>query len=584
MNIKSKNKIRIDKSFKIEAGPGAGKTEFLVNHIKNVLQNSNLLGCTRKVTCITYTNTAVDTILKRLGQAASDKVEVSTIHSFLYKNVVKPYCSFIPEEYQLCSSKIKGHDDFYISSKYIREWFENDDLNSLKHPNTKKQILTLPVLNQALQNWLKSMQCTYKNNSVSFECDNQKALVYDKKTGKLTRINASNLKILSRKILGLKKVYWRKGRLDHNDVLYFSYVLINKFPFILDVLSAKFPYIFIDEYQDTNPIQSFVLDEIRKKDIVVGVIGDKSQSIYKFQGADPSMFDSFKVDADSSYTISDNHRSTNQIVKLLNDIRGDICQIPCKNIDNIEATIFVGSSNEAYFRACGVCSGEKVVSLSRDNIGSNAMKKEIEGNALDKYLLEQFLSQDSVSQRRKCILSFIQSVELAVNRKYKDAIKSIEWIFKDEDNPKKIALMNLSKLLKEYNKYTNGTLMMFYDTICRLVNIKLSGFKKGATKNFYEKTPYKSMAICINIIDDTSNHITIHKAKGAEYENVILLESKNIMEFLLSPDLFNNEEHRIIYVALSRAENRLFIQIANLDDDNEKRIREKYSYLNIQRI
>lgn len=584
MNIKSEDKIRIDKSFKIEAGPGAGKTEFLVNHIKNILQNSTLLGCTRKVACITYTNTAVDTILKRLGQAASDKVEVSTIHSFLYRNVVKPYCSFIPDEYELCCSKIKGHDDFYVSSKYIREWFEQEDLSNLKHPNSKKQILSLPALNQALQGWLKSMQCIYKDNSVSFECDNQKALGHDKKTDKPIRINSRNLKILSSKIIELKKIYWRKGRLDHNDVLCFSFILISKYPLILDVLSAKFPYVFIDEYQDTNPIQSFVLDEIRKKDTVVGVIGDKSQSIYKFQSAEPLLFESFKVDVNSSYTICDNHRSTNQIVKLLNDIRGDICQNPCKNVDDIEVTIFIGSPNKAYISACDICSGEKVVSLSRDNVGSNAMKKEIEGNDLDKKLLDQYLNQDSMSQRRNCILSFMQSVELAVNSKYKEAIKSIEWIFKDEENPKKFALLSLSKMLKEYNNYSDGTLMMFYDTICRVSNIKLSGFKKGAAKDFYEKNSYKSMAICINIIDDTSNHITIHKAKGAEYENVILLESKNIIEFLLSPELFDNEEHRIMYVALSRARKRLFLQITDLDDDNEKRIREKYCYVNIHRV
>lgn len=85
MIITSKDKINFDLEFKIEAGPGAGKTEFLVNHIKDILQNSNKLACARKVACITYTNTAVETILKRLGKGVSDRVEVSTIHSFYIK-------------------------------------------------------------------------------------------------------------------------------------------------------------------------------------------------------------------------------------------------------------------------------------------------------------------------------------------------------------------------------------------------------------------------------------------------------------------------------------------------------------------
>lgn len=119
MIITSKDKICIEENFKIEAGPGAGKTEFLVNHIKNVLQNSTRLSCARKVACITYTNTAVETILKRIGKGVSNRVEVSTIHSFLYRNIVKPYCPFIPVEYELCCEKVKGHDEFYINNKYI---------------------------------------------------------------------------------------------------------------------------------------------------------------------------------------------------------------------------------------------------------------------------------------------------------------------------------------------------------------------------------------------------------------------------------------------------------------------------------
>ena len=95
MTIISTDKIPIEEGFKVEAGPGAGKTDFLVNHIKNVIQNSDRLSCTRKVACITYTNTGVETILQRLGKSVSGKVEVSTIHSFLYRNVVKPYATFI---------------------------------------------------------------------------------------------------------------------------------------------------------------------------------------------------------------------------------------------------------------------------------------------------------------------------------------------------------------------------------------------------------------------------------------------------------------------------------------------------------
>ena len=67
--------------FRVSAGPGAGKTYWLVGHIKNVLHNSSRLAKSKKIACITYTNIAVETILSRLG-TSSENVEVSTIHSF----------------------------------------------------------------------------------------------------------------------------------------------------------------------------------------------------------------------------------------------------------------------------------------------------------------------------------------------------------------------------------------------------------------------------------------------------------------------------------------------------------------------
>ncbi len=480
--------------------------------------------------------------------------------------------------------KINGHDEFFVNSKYVREWLDNKEFDKLDNPNTRNQILKLPALNQALKSWLLSIKCVYKSNTISFQCDNTKAVGYDNKKNIRNGIKAKNLKILSSKLIELKNIYWRKGKLEHNDILFFSYILIEKYPFILDVLRAKYLYIFIDEYQDTNPVQAYIVSEIRKKETIVGVIGDKAQSIYSFQGADSSLFDSFKVDKNSKYTIIENHRSSNQIVKFLNNVRNDINQDPCEDIDGDEAIIFVGDRNTAYNEACKICKKDKektVVSLSRDNINSNAMKKEIEGN--DK-LLEEYSNMDSSSERRNYILSFIEAIELAINCKYKESIKRIEWIFRNEADPKKIALYSLSKMLKEYYSYNEGTLMKFYNVICLTINANLSGFRKGKAKDFYEQNSYKSMAICINIVDDTSNHITIHKAKGSEYQNVIIIGTKNTKDMLLNPKLDANEEHRINYVGMSRAEKRLFIQIDDLTADEEKELQKKYEGIFVERL
>ena len=82
MIINAQTKLNIEQDFKVQAGPGAGKTEFLVNHITNVIQTSEKLERMKKIACITYTNTAAQTVLQRLGKSVSNRVDVSTIHSF----------------------------------------------------------------------------------------------------------------------------------------------------------------------------------------------------------------------------------------------------------------------------------------------------------------------------------------------------------------------------------------------------------------------------------------------------------------------------------------------------------------------
>ncbi|WP_040327633.1 UvrD-helicase domain-containing protein [Clostridium ihumii] len=574
--------LDIEKEFKIEAGPGAGKTRFLVNHINNVMKNSERLYSSRKVACITYTNTAVETILERLGEGASLKTEVSTIHSFLYNNIVKPYSSFIPEEYEVSSEKLNGHDDPMVNGSIARKWIENGEFDDLKNPNTKNQILKLPQCFAALKSWLITAKCTESKGNIEWVFDNTKAVDYENDKG--TGIKKSNLDILKSKFIEYKKFYWRSGILDHEDVLFFSAVLIQKYPFILSVLRAKYPYFFIDEFQDTSPIQSYIINEIRKDESIIGIIGDKAQSIYGFSGAEVKLFNGFKIKKDCKHTIKENHRSDKMIVDLLNKIRSDLEQVPQRSYVGSVIKLYIGDRNKAFNRAQALCGEETLYSLSRDNITSNIMKARLEGTASNNKLFDKLDRIDSNSQRKEYIISFIKSVELARNQNFKEALKKIEWIYKSKPDTKKIALEMLSYALNYYTLYSQKSLMEFYLILSKHENcFKLSGFRNGAIKDLYNDTPYMDMALCVNIIEDKSKNITIHKAKGAEYENVFIIGNKQLLSMLVNPDLESEEEQRIFYVALSRAEKRLFFQLDELSDEDEKIIHKKYRF-SIERI
>lgn len=85
------------------------------------------------------------------------------------------------------------------------------------------------------------------------------------------------------------------------------------------------------------------------------------------------------------------------------------------------------------------------------------------------------------------------------------------------------------------------------------------------------------MSACINIPDDMSKNKTIHKSKGDEFDNVLLvLESYKELDFILSPKLVDDEEHRIRYVAVSRAKERLFISVPSLDITDEPKFSEHF--------
>ena len=302
---------KIDSHFKVSAGPGAGKTYWLVNHIKNVLHSSNRLYRTKKIACITYTNIAVETILGRLG-TSSNQVEVSTIHSFLYKNIVKPYASFIANEFGLNVKELDGHDEIYLTFGKIKEWADetnqsylyydkNAELSKLKQKNLKKA--------------LNNLQWILENNDVTLKINPKKSY--------LSKITPT-VSIRSNSLINFKKKYWEKGILAHDDVLFFSFQIIKKFPFVIEVLTAKFPYIFIDEFQDSNPIQVELFRLIGISGTTIGIIGDVAQSIYVFQGADFRQFNNFKLSNVTEYQLIENRRSSNEIIRALNNIRKDI--------------------------------------------------------------------------------------------------------------------------------------------------------------------------------------------------------------------------------------------------------------------
>ncbi len=572
----------IDRSFKISAGPGAGKTYWLVNHIKNVLHNSNKLYKTKRIGCITYTNIAVETIINRLNYCY-DNIFVSTIHSFLYQNIVKPYISFIPTEYGLDISNVDGHDEIVTSFKKVKDWLEeHPKKDELKHPFTLNQLTKLPDNKNALINWLESV--SYKidgSNNIYINADNRKAYAYSDK-GNRVGINYKTLETLKSDLIGYKKQYWENGKLSHDDVLFFSYILLQQHPYIANIISEKYPYLFFDEFQDINPIQLEILKKLSSLNIVIGIIGDVNQSIYSFQGAIPEQFVNFRTENMDEYILKENRRSSTEIINFLNKIRTDIKQEDVRNEKISNPKLIIGDPIKALRKAKTILGNDDIVSLSRDNITSNILKKEFDKKSINRQLLIIFKNIDSNYKRYNIVITGITTLALANAGKIRDAIRITETYYSYVHNKNKRQKLALNYLYCIYAKFYNNTevtLTEFVSFLRTKMKKDISNFKAGKIKDFYDSHTVEELMLCINIPEDKSQHKTIHKAKGDEFNNVLLvLKSFDDLKFIFNSNLNSNEEHRINYVGVSRAKDNLFINVPNLDDNTERKI---ISYLEI---
>lgn len=543
--ITSNDKIPVDCHFKVKAGPGAGKTHWLINHINNVLAHSGKrLGKCGKIACITYTNVAVDTITNRLG-GNTNVVEVCTIHSFFYNHIVKPYLRYIADEEGFNLDLLKGEDD-----RYDLSYTTLQDIKQI----TNQQYANDSCLKKALG------KAKWKIEKGNIICNTDYAMPS----------GSGNLKLSPKTYLAYKKIAWSKGLMHYDDTIYFAYKVITKFSFLQEVIARKFPFMFIDEFQDSHPIQVRIIKMIANSGTTIGVIGDPAQSIYGFLGAEVKQFNAFSLAGLQEYIIEGNRRSSIRIVDFLNKIRTDLQQKPQRTNQGYTTSVFVGNHVDNYQKLLNAGIGDVCV-LSYDNVNANSLKKMTKGvNVTDNHLIDKIT--DSDEKRKNTVATFVKVLEHAKMGNFKKAFNFMSRL--DFDVSK--AVIMLQAMLANYDSISKMSLYDFYCHINNDFSLGMSAMRKGKAQTFYSSHPYLELAMCVSHEEDDGLQRTIHKAKGDEFDNVLVcLGEDKLLEILLTPDLESNESHRVYYVAASRARERLFFSIPTLSDENRMNLENK---------
>lgn len=551
IEITSDTLIPIDTSFRLKAGPGAGKTHWLINHIKNVIANSTHLQALGKIACLTYSNIGVETIVNRLGH--SRNIEIVTLHSFLYSNIVRPYLYLIAESEGFNLKQFTGIIDDFVM----------DDYPTYKIVSEKSK--------QSIQfaqwpKYLNNLRWKIKNQKI--ECTSNKPII----VGKNNKAGVKSKDVYASPIMGriYKKLAWAKGILNYDDVNYFAVKILIKYRWIGKLLALSYPYIFIDEFQDTNPIQAAILQEIgRNSGVHMGIIGDTAQSIYKFQGATPQIFNGFKLPNLIDYEIKNNRRSLKPIVDFLNKLRDDLPQVAIRNEKGEPVRFLIGTKEQAFSYL--ITKKFDFLTLSHTNIDTNALRYQFYENrgivksvGLDKI-------EDSNHERKNVITCLIKSIENARNGRFKFAFTQLERA--------NITSEKSVIILKTFLSLQNLDNMSLFDIASKLIScgVAIKTFKKGNCLNYYTQHKYGEFAQEVSIEDNDTDQRTIHKAKGGEAANVLLTTNEKFKPNLFfNFDLMNEEYHRVHYVAMSRARDRLYIQFPNISPEEEEYFIEKW--------
>ena len=133
---------------------------------------------------------------------------------------------------------------------------------------------------------------------------------------------SSDMEAISRLFQGYQRHKREHQLLDFDDLLVYLQQLLKNHPDIRERISSSFRYIMVDEYQDTNKIQAEILYLLTGAHQNIMVVGDDSQSIYAFRGANfrnimefPKMFPDTRI-----ITLEENYRSVQPILNLTNVI------------------------------------------------------------------------------------------------------------------------------------------------------------------------------------------------------------------------------------------------------------------------
>ena len=590
LNDKQKEAVmHVDGPCLVLAGAGSGKTRVLTERIVNLINNGvspyNILA-------ITFTNKAAREMRERVYNSIEEeanKIFIGTFHSLGLK-IVRENASVIG----------------YSNNVTI---LDRDDVNTLIKRFMKE--LNLDTDHYPVKSILNKISFAKNEGLSPEEFDKFAKAPLDMAACKVYKMYESALK--------------RSNSVDFDDLLILPLRIFKKDKSVLEKYQEHFKYILVDEYQDTNMVQYDMCKLLASKYRNLFVVGDMDQSIYSFRFANYMNVINFEKDNKDAKVIvlDENYRSTNNILNAANDViknnkerkeknlwssKGDgdkIKYIRCDN-EQEEASTVVRLTKELLDK------GEKpseIAVLYRTNgqsrvfeeaflkenipfkiVGSYFFYNRKEIKDLISYMHLIYNNNDDASLERVINVPRRGIGSKTIERLRSEASISDKSMFEVVSSGKELGFKNL--IIDLTNESKNTDLVGLVDVILDKTGIRkeleekndleseirlenLNEFKSIALA-FQEKGIFSLEEFLENIslvsdkneykeVDDGINLMTLHSAKGLEFNDVFLVGMEEGIfphnrSFESESEL--EEERRLCYVGITRAKEHLWLMNA----------------------
>lgn len=572
----------------IIAGAGAGKTKTLTTKIAYLIEKENV--APENILAITFTNKAAkemkDRLFKTIGQTAK-YLQVSTFHSFGLKLLRENYDAL-------------GYDKNFVI-------MDSDDSLTVVKKIIKDIGYDPKIYNpRAIRNKISSC----KNEMTSPEA-------YE-------RYAASDFeKVVQEVYAKYEKKLQRNNSVDFDDLLLLPIELFKKNPDILNKYQDLYQYILIDEYQDTNEAQYILTKMLSAKNRKITCVGDDSQSIYSFRGANYKNILNFEKDYKDAKTIllEQNYRSTSNILDAANQV---IKNNKMRKDKNLWTSRGIGEKIK-YYRAYNERDEaqyviRKIKELTNRNVEYKDIAVLYRTNAQSRVLEEEMLKENLPYRvigsfyfySRKEIKDLIAYLRLIHNSKDNVSLlrvintpkrgiglKTIEnltiqadamgvSIYEAISSGKELEFKNLIEKLKEISKDltltelidkvldASGMKKELEDEKTLEAEVRLENLEefKSITKTFEEREGLISLEdflLEISLISDVEEYkddpnrislMTVHSVKGLEFDHVFVVGMEEGIFPHINSLMDNSEleeERRLCYVAITRAKDDLHL-------------------------